>query len=251
MKLWLLKAPVILAVIFVVMLAAATLSGAAVLTTFLPSVPGPGIPVWRTARTRSVQAALLTEIRDVLRFNTVEYVYRTVFPQDFMAPGLSLRGITNQLRTGTGRFEEILSQEEREYLRAYDISSHLGLRTGDDGGEFLVVTVIVRAGFDLHAEEFSSAESLELERRPDGTVAVIRLPRPVVTDVVVEDIDPSSYRFPDVPVSPEGWREIVRGRVVQRTVEAGILEYAEANAESFIRRLLPAAGINALEFVTR
>jgi hypothetical protein len=223
---------------------------------------GFNIPEFHTQKTVSHQVAVLTEIRDVFLFHTVEYVYRAVFPHDFMPEGITLKGITNRLMTETGRFEDILSVEEREFLRAYDISTHLGLASRSGSGEFVVVSVIVRAGFCLEDSVLSipgAASPSELhavfriEQGPEKT-AHIRIPPARVTEVIVEDIEPSTYRFPDVSISPRGWQEIsafVSERVTQRTIENGILKTAEENGQEFAKSLLLAAGYDRVEFMER
>jgi hypothetical protein len=230
-------------------------------------------------RTRSTSEVLLEELREVYELNTVEYIYRTVFPYDYMPETTSLADVMQTIRTTSGPVDEVLSEEQRLYFGAYNVAEEVGL--GEE--EFLVLTVRVFAGFDLEGTPFSAegggggpgengdaAEggnprpalvSGREAARPayvavepldgGGRRATVRIPPATVTDIVIEDVDPATYRYPDVGMDAEGWRDVaafVSQHVEARTIEEGILESATANARELVRNLLLSAGIDEVSF---
>ncbi|MFN2312274.1 MAG: hypothetical protein ABR590_09510 [Spirochaetia bacterium] len=217
---------------------------------------------------RSGHELLLTEVHDLYRFHTVEYVYRSVFPYDYMAPHLSLAGILRSIRSGSGSIADMLNKEEQRYLDAYNISLQAGLRSDTAAAEFVVVTVVVRAGFDLSDTVFARPHEATLEQlrsvfsveesqpTPDGTkirVAHMRTPPAVITDLRVEDVNPETYPYPDVSLSPEGWREIaqfVRAHARSETIGDGILAAAERNGHRLLETLLLQLGYDSVELRT-
>ncbi|TVR93254.1 MAG: hypothetical protein EA428_02460 [Spirochaetaceae bacterium] len=217
---------------------------------------------------RSGHELLLTEVHDLYRFHTVEYIYRSVFPYDYMAPHLSLASILRSIRAGSGSIADMLNEEEQRYLDAYNISLQAGLRTDTAAAEFVVVTVVVRAGFDLAdtvfarpheatPEELSSVFSVE-EVHNAATGARLRIarmttPPAVITDLRVEDVNPETYPYPDVSLSPDGWRSIaqfVRERARSETIGDGILRAAEQNGHRLLETLLLQLGYDRVELRT-
>lgn len=224
--------------------------------------------ILRTSRVASSQI-VLRQLRDVLSFHTVEYVYRSVFPHDYYPEGVNLTQVLNRLALDNRAAPEALSAEELEYWEAYNLANDVGLRASRD--EFVVVTVRARGGYDL---EGTALEPTATEGRdrvpgrgpggelltvtettgPGGTpvrVLTIRLPKPEVVDIVVEDVNPETYRYPEVGLHPEGWQQVaafVSRRVAARTVEEGILERTRENTEGFLRSLFQEAGYDRVDF---
>lgn len=207
---------------------------------------------------------VLREVREVYQLSTIEYVYRTVFPYDFMDPSVSIGSIMETLRTATGSVETLLSPEEREYFQAYNLSREVGLATGGDEYEFLVVSVVVGAGYDLSDtvlalpsalsdDELAQTVRIREEIEDGGVVRSISLPLPetVITHVVIEDRDTASYPYPDVSIQPDGWRRVadfVSERVRERTIDDGILTEAAERGRTAIRSLLLGSGYDRVEF---
>jgi hypothetical protein len=230
---------------------------------FLPEDLLSSLGVTRSRQTRSSRI-VLQEVRDVYQLNTIEYVYRTVFPYDFMDPSVSLEGILQTLRTGHGSIESLLSPVELDFFQAYNLSREVGLSVGGDQHEFIVVTVIVGAGFDLAGsilagtselteEEIDSLVTIEEEGRGRDRRRTIELslPEPVITHVLVEDRDRDSYPYPDVSIEPDEWRRIadfVSERVRRRTIEEGILTEAAERGRAAVRSLLLRSGYDKVEF---
>ncbi|MFW5844404.1 MAG: hypothetical protein ACOCW6_10795 [Spirochaetota bacterium] len=222
--------------------------------------------ILRTSRVASSQL-ILRQLRDVLSFHSVEYVYRSVFPHDYYPEGVNLTQVLNRLALDNRPATEILSPEELDYWEAYNLANDVGLRTSRD--EFVVVTVRARGGYELEGTALDPAEgrapgrdegpggelpAVSEETLPGDTpvrVLTIRLPEPEVVDIVVEDVNPESYRYPEVGLHPEGWQQVaafVSRRVAARTVKEGILDRTRENTEGFLRSLFQEAGYDRVEF---
>lgn len=210
---------------------------------------------------------ILAEIRDLSQLQTVEYVYRMVFPHDFYTEGITLSSILDRLAAGGGSAEEILSQDELLYLRAHNLAAETGLATGPDGDAFVVVTARVRAGYNLDqpGELFTlqgagssragggedAPPPLEPGAAPEETRVVVRLPEAEVVRLIIEDLGAAAYPYPEARVDAEEWRAIssfVGGAAELRTVEAGILEEARENTRQFLAGLLEQAGFAEVRF---
>ncbi|MFP4329905.1 MAG: DUF4230 domain-containing protein [Spirochaetaceae bacterium] len=232
-----------------------TLLAAAAGFLFLPPLRGLLIEEERTFSSRE----LLAEMNDILDLQTVEYVYRMVFPHDFYTPGLTLEGIFDRLAGESGTPEEILTDEELAFLRAYNLAWDIGFPTTPQGESFVVVTARVRAGYDLSGElegvfrlepldpQTSFPESLP----PEESRVIVSLPRASVVDVVLEDLSSENYPYPPARVDAQEWREIssLAGEVAtRRTIREGILEEAQEQARRFIGALLTEAGFGDIRF---
>lgn len=202
---------------------------------------------------RSTSQIVLEELREIYQLTTVEYIYRTVFPYDYMPETTSLAEVLETIRGTTGPIDEALSPDQRLFFDAYNVAEEAGLAEE----EFLVLTVRVFAGFELEGTPFAAGGTdrqspVTVERLDGGgRRATVRIPPAAVTDIVIEDVDPATYRFPDVGIDAEGWRQVaafVSQHVEARTVEEGILEAATANARELVRTLLRSAGIEEVSF---
>lgn len=217
-------------------------------------------------RSRRIESSriVLQEVRELYELSTIEYVYRTVFPYDFMDPSVRIESIMQTLRDGRGSVETLLSPEQREFFEAYNLSHEVGLAVGGSDYEFLVVTVIVGAGYNLTDTPLASPDALTPEEvagvvereekvvdgRPVRRIA-IPLPEPEITYVLIEDRDTDSYPYPDVNLRPDGWRRVagfVSDRVRQRTIDDGILTEASERGRNAVRALLLGAGYDEVSF---
>jgi hypothetical protein len=216
----------------------------------------------------SSSSVLLKELRDIYALNTVEYIYRTVFPYDYMPETTSMDEIMEAIRNGEGPVDRILEPEQRLYFDAHNLAQEVGL----GGDEFIVLTVRAFAGFDLDGTAFAdagrdpggataepgrdpasrAAPYVSLENTEDGfRIAHVRIPRAAVTDIIIEDVDPDTYSYPDVGMDAEAWREVaefVSEHVKERTIEEGILDTAASNARGLVETLLLSAGIDQVSF---
>ncbi len=210
---------------------------------------------------------LLREIRDLYGLTTVEYVHKTVFPHDYLHTSMSFDSILRKLRAGKGKVSEILDPEEKDYLDACNLASAVGLDTGKDASRFVVVTSVIRGGFDLEGTALDPRARLSPEERSrlfpvsdvrdpstgkrTGKRIRIELPRAVITDVVIEDPKPETYAYPDVELEPEHWKRLaafVESRVRKSAEREGILKAADENCREFLKELLSQAGFTHVEF---
>jgi hypothetical protein len=79
----------------------------------------------------------------------------------------------------------------------------------------------------------------------------ITAPPVSVTSFIIEDRDAVEDGFPDVPVTPEGWRILVDG--LQRELQdmalaGGLMTKAEEGSRSFLAGMFTAAGYDYVEF---
>lgn len=217
----------------------------------------------RTSTTTAVSIGVLEEIRDLYSFTTVEYIYRTVFPYDFMPQDLDIDAIRRKMRDArTDADQAALSPAEFEFLRAYNLAEDIGVDPDRDEAEFLIVAVVVRAGFDLAGTVFANPaaagpEEIEAavavtEEEGSRRIATVRLPPAQVVDLIVEDVSAEDYPYPDIGLSPEGWRAVsafVSEGVRARTIADGILDRARDNGRRFVEGLLIQAGFDEVRFV--
>lgn len=203
--------------------------------------------------TTAVSVALLTEVRDIFALNTIEFIYKSVFPHDFIPENIDWGRLLRKRQEGI-----LLSESDLEHLEIYDLCRELGISADRRAYDFVVVTSIVKGGFDLAGTVYenpqSRAEGVSGAVGIDETGAVhLTLPEPVITDFIVEDNSSSSYTYPDMDIDPENWRRLtdfVRSRVEVIVRDMGILEMAEERGERFIERMLKDAGYREVIFRT-
>ena len=197
-------------------------------------------PIRRT--TVSARESLLREVRAVYRINTMELVYKSVFPYDFLPrdPDWRMLFYAAEVRE--------LTPEETELLAFYRFCRELGIDlTARDPG-FAVVTLVARAGFDF--EGFPLAERFSI----DGTTLTIGLPEPRVTELTIQDSAGDDYPYPGMEISPENWKrltEYVTARFDPVLRESRLLEQARARGEELFRRLAESRGYEEVRFSYR
>ena len=108
------------------------------------------LPKIRLRRTETISSSVVTlqAVRNVYTFNTVEYVHRAVFPYDYLPEGFTRDSILAPTRNASGPLDESLSPGELLSLEAYNLATEIGLNP-DARRHFVVVTVVLAAGFDL------------------------------------------------------------------------------------------------------
>ena len=214
----------------------------------------PGLPMIRLQRVERFATSSITleSVRDLYELTTVRYVHRAVFPYDYLPSGVSLNEILRKLRGSDRTVRETLSEEEYLYFRTWNLASEIDLSTTGGTFDFVVVTLIITAGFDVG----SGGEEIVIEQytAPDGAAArraTVTLPSPQIIEVAVEDIERDDYPYPDTSLGAEGWREVadyVREHSVPQPVVEEILETAKRNGEEFIRGVLEQAGFAEVRF---
>ncbi len=252
------KRPVITGILLIIVTAAVVFAGITIATK--GSILG-DLGIIRT-RTQAFSIAFLKEIKELYTFNTVEYIYKAVFPHDYLPPGENKIQAVRRLQARKNITKDELTDAELQYLEAYDLSRDIGIDPW--ANEFVVLTVIVTGGFDLSNTVFENPESASpdelskyftvTEEHGDDKIVksiYLNLPRPEITDIVIEDIDPEKYLYPDVKIDAREWKNLVlftRNRVSEKVVNEGILERAETNGEQFLRIFLNQAGYDKIFF---
>lgn len=203
----------------------------------------------------SATEAVLAEARSVFALSTVEFVYKTVFPHDFVPEKMSWGLFLRQRQDG-----RVLSPLEEDYFRAYELCRDIGIDLQKTNYDFVVVTTIVRGGFDLKGSVFvaggsSAAAPPALLREyvwiDESGTAHVRPPKTTITELIIDDSRSSDYGYPDMDISPENWRAItsfVADKILVRVVEDGILAMALENGKRFLRSLLAEAGFPEVVF---
>ncbi len=231
---------------------------------------GPPLFSLSQVKTESASLVLLEEMHELLRFNTVQYVYRVVFPYDFMKAGISEASIWESLRSHDPRLAATipsakrladllnakgdlrtlgLDADESLWLACWKLCREIGLPYQKPDYAFLVSTIVVEAGFDFTGTVFADPESATAEELgatfwvENGTRAVLKLPKARITDVRIEDrLD---GQFPDISLKPSQWKQIaefISDYYETKPIQEGILADAQKNAAAFVGELLKSSG---------
>lgn len=203
-------------------------------------------------RSYAESVAILRETRDLFALSTVEIVYKSVFPYDFVPSEMNWARFVEQAAEGRA-----LSPREQEYLRIYQLCREIGIDLRQGKNEFVVITGVVQGGFDLSdtvfAQEQPDKEDLQrLIQITSERIVRLRLPEATVTDLVIEDARTEEYAYPDIDVNPEQWRRIAEfmGRMIgERVIREGRLASATENGKAFLRNLILSLGYRDVIFV--
>jgi hypothetical protein len=203
-------------------------------------------------RTESGSDVILTRARDLFLFQTVEYVYKTVFPFDFVPAVYNWNGLLDREALGNE-----LTAEEQEYLTIYRFCEDLGIKLRANKFDFVVITSVIRGGFNVEGtayEKPGEAVSADEYVRVDEETKTLflRLPPPVITYFEIEDPDRATYPYPDFEISPENWKRLTRftsAKIEQQVLDDGILEHAKQKGKAFIEKLLIDSGLRHVVFL--
>ena len=183
---------------------------------------------------------LLKEINNIGTLSTIEYIYKSVFPFDFIEEDTDWWDIVRRRAFGGS-----LSETELEYLDLYDLCMSFNLDLIQNTYEFVVISTVVEAGIDLE-DEFS-----ELRFEIQEKNITMNVPDIVITEFTIEDADSSQYTYPDMDVNPQDWKKItayVENKIRQKVIEDGILHKAEIRWKDFIISLLQESGWENISF---
>lgn len=201
-------------------------------------------------RPRTASQQLLLHARDILEFSTIEYIHKSVFPYDFFPPELDWAALIERRRSGVQ-----LSDAEWDYLTLYELSREVGIPLDREPNRFVVLTVVVKAGYDLRSLAGRRADEIALGRLEwlhfRGSGVEVSLPRPAITELIVQDAPSTAYGYPSLDVSPEQWRRIVAftARKTREQIEASsILDEAATNAQDYLRIFFRQAGFQNVRF---
>jgi hypothetical protein len=187
----------------------------------------------------SARESILMEARAIYRIDTVELVYKSVFPYDFIPaePDWRLLFYAEQSRR--------LSDEEADLLAFYHFCRELGIDLASRDPGFAVVTVVARAGFDF------SGFPLEKKLVLNESGIEITLPDPGITNLVIRDSGSETYPYPGLEISPENWKrltEYVAQNMDEVIAGTSLLERARQRGEELFRRLVEARGFETVLF---
>ncbi len=184
---------------------------------------------------------ILAKIRKVSTLSTVEYIYKSVFPFDFVDKDTPWRKIlSKRIR------EEVLTETEKENLWLFDLCQSIGINLEYENYDFVVITSIVEAGFNMGND--MSEDHIII----DGKNINLRIPEIMITKFTIEDTDSTRYSYPDMNVDPMNWKKItdfVERKIRVRVVEDGILKNAEERGKDFIRSILIESGWENIIFI--
>ena len=226
--------------------------------TVLPTL-GLSLKLPFSSRSRiSESEILLKEIHPLFELTTVEYTYKTVFPYDFIPE----RSDPQRAYTRRQRGEELTAREE-EAARLYRLCLNAGISLSERSTDFVVLTSRVKGGYNLQPLLATDPGGSNTKTDPSATLGVypnsalktvqIQLPRPIITDLIIQDETSEFYQYPDIQVDAEQWRDItdyVEEKIHARVIEAGILTKTEARMKNILTRLLKSAGWEKIVFTT-
>ena len=188
----------------------------------------------------SASSVALKQIREINRLNTIEFVYKAVFPHDLLDPEIDTADLLRRYNN-----HEKLSFREIEMLSLYGITTRAGIVPG--GTSFAVITVRIKAGFNF--DENMSADQILIDE--ENKAITVPLPEAVITEVIIEDTESSLYEYPDLDVSPEEWKtlsSILSTAAKKEAVRLGVLTEAEERGRQMIGSLLSGSGYNSVVF---
>ncbi len=167
-------------------------------------------------RQNSGHDALLAEMRTLSELQSLEYIYKLVFPQDFFGANITLESIFEKVRNARSgdNLDTLLSTAEQLYLDAYNLSRDAGMQPLSGRHDFLVATAVISLGYDFDREPF--LDRIQFSEPPSGenedavSTAIIRLPPAQILNIRIEDPDSSNYPYPDLHLDQENWRRIAR-----------------------------------------
>lgn len=184
---------------------------------------------------------ILKDINKVSTLSTVEYIYKSVFPFDFINQNTDWKQLL--LKRTKDKF---LTTIEKEKLWIFDQCKVIGINLEYDTYDFVVITSIVEAGINL--EDIISSEDIII----DGKNISLRMPQTIITKYTIDDPDSSRYTYPDLDVDPMNWKKItgyVEEKIRIKVLEDGILKNAEERGNDFIKSLLLESGWENIIFI--
>jgi len=201
---------------------------------------------------RTTSVAVLRDVREICSFNTIEYIYKIVFPLDFLPEDVAREVLADKQRKGV-----TLNPAEMVYLEVYDLCREIGIDTASKRGDFVVVTSVVKGGYDFTGTVFEDPESAvnlndTVRINKEENSLVIRLPDPVIADCIIEDATSENYPYPDIAINPEGWKKLtsfLSEKIKELVIEDGILVRADEKGKEFLERFFLDAGFSKVIFL--
>ncbi len=222
-------------VLFIVLIGGGILTTAYIITRFKIDIH------FSSKKTVSQSEIILTGIKKVFTFSTVEYVYKSVFPFDFYNQSTNWYALLAKRNSG-----QVLTSSERDALALYDLCRSAGIPLSGKHYQFIVVTSLIKAG--LPSPQAITPDSITIE----GKNITVRLPKPQITEFIIEDNDSSTYDYPDIDIDPLHWKLITRyveSQVRKKVLDKGILTEADSRLKEFISAFLHDAGFQSVTFI--
>ncbi len=204
-----------------------------------------------TDKTSSSSSLIALAGRDLMRLNTVEAIYKIVFPYDYVPARVSWKRFLERAESR----RPPLSELEERYLAVYRLAKEIGIEVASKRGDFVVLTVIAKIGFDFDrlVPETGRADADStgpISLRSDGVV-VVDLPPVGITELIIDDSSRADYEYPDLRITPDGWKRLsafVSADVAARLREDGLFDQAEVQARRFLRQFFYEAGYETVKF---
>ncbi|MCX7788489.1 MAG: hypothetical protein N2442_12430 [Spirochaetes bacterium] len=197
-------------------------------------------PLFTSTKRTLASQAIWERVQALKSLQTVRYIQKVVFPYDYLDPELNFDVILTTLRRGKGSVNTLLSPRERDYLEARELAERVGLKFTGRRREFVVVTAQILVGFDLG--------TIKILPRSDTSILAI-LPPPKIVELAIEDPTPSTYPYPDVPLSPAHWKLVaglVERKLRERPLDPSILASARAQIYRFLTSLFQPSGFTEI-----
>lgn len=172
-----------------------------------------------------------------------ELIEQVVFPQDFTGSYDELEAILNLARNSNGPLESVLSPSQLLAIEAYDLAQQSGFRWTEGVQDFLVLSLVLRAGVPLPQSDAFETLGYRLsfipqeEEQAETFIPVLQIPQAQLLEIEVED-PVSNSRFPEVPINPEELKQI--SRLVNENI----------NVVTNTNRLITSASDNARDHFT-
>ena len=95
-------------------------------------------------RRRAASSIVALSGRDLMLLNTVEAIYKVVFPYDYVAADTEWRPLLSKSASGAE-----LTAAEASQLEVYRLAADIGIDLQSKRNDFVVVTAIAKIGLDL------------------------------------------------------------------------------------------------------
>lgn len=196
---------------------------------------------------RSASSSELVEMEYLAQLNTAEYRMELIFPYDFV-----------QGTPDWGLYKNLWDLHPANFYSKIDPDSYsdgelppqwvdgplyaqcreIGVDPYYFRFDFLVLSVLVKAGVDLDSQAAISVEYFTEEGQEQ---VVLQMPQAEITELSFLDQSSSERGYPDAPISPRELRalvELLTPAIEKQALEAGILQEADEHAREIVEHLL-------------
>jgi hypothetical protein len=157
--------------------------------------------------TRGGSEGVFLGVEEVAELETLAVVHKTVFPHDFYLDGVSYYRLLDRVRRSDLPAGDVLSPDELLHFDAVHLAESLALATGPGMDGYVVVTTIMRLGFDL-TEILPLIAGTDVDTGADGSAAAIAIPAARVLSFETEDLSRDRYPYAAVYLDAAGWQAV-------------------------------------------